>query len=519
MSRGFVAAVVLVAWVASLGWLVERRFVSPNGHFAAAAQHVPPGSAYYKVSWGSRQVGLASITVDTLAPTDSTPAQVRLSERLVIILAGAHGPERHEFSSNTLLTTRLGLRRAEVQVDGPRATATAEIVAIGDSVLTGLVHSAGGTWPTAQRIDGPLLPIGALPIQLAYREHPALGATVSHSVFDPVTLEYYATGATITGDSTFIIPDSVVKSATGYQVILSDTLRAWRVARIERGVPTHAWYDLNGFPVRSWTGGGLTFERTAFEFANDGLKALSDSAHPPRDLPALPLVAGPGDAALAAGTKGTLMVLPGAEYSDLQGAGPMQSFSGDTMTLGRMSFAPMRDPMRPVQPIPMTDLRFIAMLRGEPRLSPDDTSVTALARTIVGTETSARTAALRLTQWIHDHIAFVSDSAGGAWPTAAQVLSRRQGSAAGMAILFTALARRVGLPARPVAGLLVGGHVLRRHSWVEAFIGDWVPIDPAFGQFPATPAHARLLVGGTAEWAEYLPLVGALQPTAFLDGE
>ncbi|MGH7734116.1 MAG: transglutaminase-like domain-containing protein, partial [Gemmatimonadales bacterium] len=407
----------------------------------------------------------------------------------------------------------------DVRVDGPRGTAAAEITATGDSVLTGLVYSAGGAWPSAQRIDGPLLPIGALPIQLAYREHPELGATVSHIVFDPVTLEYYATGATITGDSTFIIPDSVVKTAAGYRVVLTDTLRAWRVARVERGVPTHAWYDINGFPVRSWTGGGLTFERTAFEFANDGLKVLSDTARPPAGLPALPSTAGPRDVALAAGTRGIQLVLPGAEYSDLQGAGPMQSFSGDTMTLDRMPYAPLRDPMRPLQPIPMTDVRFLAALRSEPRLSPDDAAVTALARTIVGTETSTRTAALSLTEWIHRNIAFVDDSAGGAWPTAAQVLSQRRGNAAGIAILFTALARRVGLPARPVAGLLVARNEIRRHTWVEAFIGDWVPIDPAFGQFPATPAHARLVVGGTAQWAEYLPLVGDLQPTKFLDGE
>lgn len=519
MSRGFVAAVILVAWVASLGWLAERRLVSPNGRFAATAQHVPPGSAYYRVLWGGRQVGLASITVDTLAPTDSTPAEVRLSELLVVVLAGAHGPERHEFSVNTLLGTRLGLRRADIRVDGPAGLGVAHIVARGDSVLIGEIDSTGGPWRSIQRIDGPLLPLGAFPIQLAYREHPDLGVTVSHPVFDPATLEYFAIGATITGDSTFIIPDSVVKTPTGYQVAHTDTLRAWRVALVQRGVPTHAWYDINGFPVRSWTGGGLTFERTAFEFANDGLKALDDSAHPETGLPRLPSTAGPGDSALAAGTVGWRMVLPGAEYSDLQGAGPMQSFSGDTMTLVRMPFAPLRDPMRPLQPIPMTDLRFLATLRGEPRLSPDDPAVTALARAIVGKETSARTAALLLMEWIHRNIAFVSDSAGGAWPTAAQVLSRRRGSAAGMAILFTALARRVGLPARPVAGLLVGRTRVRRHTWVEAFIGDWVPIDPAFGQFPATPAHARLLVGGTSHWAEYLALAGALQPTAFLDGE
>ena len=513
------AALILVVWVASLAWLAERRYGAPAGRSAASAQRVPPGAAYYRVSWGPRQVGLASITVDTLSPTDSTPAEVRLSERLVVVLAGPHGPERHEFSSNAFLTTRLGLRRMDVQLSGPEGKAAATITTRGDSLLSGTIDSTGGPWRSVQRIDGPLLPLGAFPIQMAYRERPAVGLTVSHPVFDPATLEYYATGVTVTGDSTFVIPDSVVKTDTGYQVARTDTLRAWRVALVQHGVPTHAWYDVNGFPVRSWTGGGLTFERTAFEFANDGLKALSDSAHPPAGLPTLPATAGPADSALAAGNVGWRVILPGAQYSDLQGAGPMQSFTGDTLALTRIPFAPLRDPMRPLQPIPMTDIRFIRTLRGEPRLSPDDSAVTALARRVVGTETSARFATASLVQWIHRNIVFIDDSAGGSWPTAAQVLARRRANAAGMAILFTALARRVGLPARPVAGLLVGRGGVRLHTWAEAFIGDWVPVDPAFGQFPASPVHARLVVGATSHWAEYLPLAGALRPTAFLDGE
>lgn len=514
-----VAALILVAWVGALGWLAERRMTT-TGRNGLLVQHVPPGAAYYQVLWGTRQVGLASITVDTLAATDTAPAQVRLSQRLVIVLAGPRGPERHELFSNAFLTTQLGIRRVEIQLNGPDGKGVALIRTDGDSTLTDVIDSTGGPWRSSQRLDGSLLPFAALPIQLAYREHPAVGVTSSHVVFDPAMLEYYAAGVTVTGDSTFIIPDSVVKEKSGaYEVERSDTVRAWRVAVTHRGVPTHAWYDVNGFPVRTWTGGGLTFERTAFEFANDGLKALTDSLHPPAGLPSLLPTAGPADSALAAGTIAWRLRLPGAEYADLQGAGPLQSFSGDTLALTRMPYQPLRDPMRPLQPIPMTDLRFLAMLRGEPRLSPDDTAITALARRIVGDETSARIAAGRLVEWVHRNIAFVGDSAGGPWPTAAQVLRSRRGNAAGIAILYTALARRVGLPARPVAGLLVRPKLARRHSWVEVFIGDWVPVDPAFGQFPATPAHARLVIGATSQWAEYLPLAGALQPTALPEGE
>lgn len=518
MSRGMAAALILVAWVGTLGWLAERRLAS-GGRRGSLAQHVPPGAAYYKVSWGGRQVGLASITVDTLSPTDTTPAQVRLAERLIIVLAGPHGPERHELSTNLLLSTQLGVRQAEIQLSDAAGRATARLRSVGDSILISSIDSTGGPWRASQRINGPLLPLGALPIQLAYRERPAIGMTLSHLVLDPATLEFFALGVTVTGDSTFIIPDSVVKEGDGsYRVAKTDTVRAWRVALSPHGVATHAWYDVNGFPVRSWTGGGLDFERTAFEFANDGLKALTDSLHPPADLPTLPAEAGPGDSTLAASTLSWRVRLPGAEYADLLGAGPLQAFAGDTLALSRMPYQPLRDPMRPLQPIPMGDLRFLATLRGEPRLSPDDTALTALAHRIIGDETSARIAAARLVEWVHRNIAFEGGEERG-WPTAAQVLQRRRGTAQGVATLTTALARRVGLPARVVGGLLLRPGVARRHTWVEVFIGDWVPVDPAFGQFPASPAHARLVIGASAGWAEYLPLAGALAPVPLPEGE
>jgi transglutaminase-like putative cysteine protease len=51
-------------------------------------------------------------------------------------------------------------------------------------------------------------------------------------------------------------------------------------------------------------------------------------------------------------------------------------------------------------------------------------------------------------------------------------------------LLFTAMARSVGIPARPVAGFVVYGDKLtRRHVWAEFYLPrfGWVPVDPALG--------------------------------------
>jgi transglutaminase-like putative cysteine protease len=48
------------------------------------------------------------------------------------------------------------------------------------------------------------------------------------------------------------------------------------------------------------------------------------------------------------------------------------------------------------------------------------------------------------------------------------------------------------------------------HAWPEVWLGDWVAVDPTFGQFPADAAHLRLTVGGLARQLELVRLVGQL---------
>jgi hypothetical protein len=72
------------------------------------------------------------------------------------------------------------------------------------------------------------------------------------------------------------------------------------------------------------------------------------------------------------------------------------------------------------------------------------------------------------------------------------------------------LARAVGLPARPTAGLLAVGGRFYYHAWPEVYLNDWVAVDPLLDEFPADAAHLRFVVGGLARQAELLPRIGRL---------
>ncbi len=76
--------------------------------------------------------------------------------------------------------------------------------------------------------------------------------------------------------------------------------------------------------------------------------------------------------------------------------------------------------------------------------------------------------------------------------------------------LFTALARSLDIPTRIASGLEYAGGRFYYHSWPEVFLGDWVAVDPTFGQFPADAAHIRLAIGGLERQAELLRLIATL---------
>jgi transglutaminase-like putative cysteine protease len=93
---------------------------------------------------------------------------------------------------------------------------------------------------------------------------------------------------------------------------------------------------------------------------------------------------------------------------------------------------------------------------------------------------------------------------------ARDVLVRRSGDCNAHTVLFVALARALGLPARPVAGLLLANGRYYYHAWAEVYLGDWVAVDPTLDQFPADVAHLRLVVDGLARPTELAPRVGRL---------
>ncbi|MBE0433928.1 transglutaminase domain-containing protein [candidate division WOR-3 bacterium] len=138
-----------------------------------------------------------------------------------------------------------------------------------------------------------------------------------------------------------------------------------------------------------------------------------------------------------------------------------------------------------------------------------DPQIINKAKEMIGNERDAARAAAKLTSGVYH---FLEKNPTASLPSALDVLHTRKGDCNEHAILFTALARAAGIPAKIYVGLVnLNGYAYYYHAWCAVWLGKWVPVDPTFNQFPADVGHLKLKEGEIAEQAAVLKVVGKLE--------
>src|SRR5690606_39824601 len=192
------------------------------------------------------------------------------------------------------------------------------------------------------------------------------------------------------------------------------------------------------------------------------------------------------------------------DLAGLDLAGGRQALAGDTLTVERETLldAGYRLPYA-------GSGEAAGELSATPLIQSNDPRIVRVAQRIADGETDPTAVARRLNEWVYARLA--KDIVASV-PSAVQVLEARKGDCNEHTVLYVALARALGLPARTAAGVV---HVQGRcyyHAWPEVWLGGrWVAVDPTLGQFPADASHLRMVVGGLARQVELVRLIGRLE--------
>jgi len=126
----------------------------------------------------------------------------------------------------------------------------------------------------------------------------------------------------------------------------------------------------------------------------------------------------------------------------------------------------------------------------------DAPAIRARTEEILDGEVNSWRAAEKLCEWVHT--AITEKKMSGGFGSSLTVLETLSGDCTEHTVLFIALARAAGIPARICSGITFAKDAFYYHFWPEVYVGSWIQMDPTFGQTIADANHIQL-GGSTVE--------------------
>ena len=116
--------------------------------------------------------------------------------------------------------------------------------------------------------------------------------------------------------------------------------------------------------------------------------------------------------------------------------------------------------------------------------------IQAKTEEILENEVNSWRAAEKLCRWVY---ASISDKKmSGGFASSLTALQSLSGDCTEHTVLFIALARAAGIPARICSGIVFAKDAFYYHFWPEVYVGRWVQMDPTLDQVIADANHIQL---------------------------
>jgi hypothetical protein len=158
-------------------------------------------------------------------------------------------------------------------------------------------------------------------------------------------------------------------------------------------------------------------------------------------------------------------------------------------------------------PLPAAE-KYKEYLSSNKYIQADNEDLISLAADIVGREKNAWKACKKITRWLQNNI---KPSYRMSFLSAREVLEKKEGDCTEFAVLFAALARASGIPAKINIGLVYYNNEFVFHAWNEVFVGQWVALDTALYQFEVDATHLIIYSGDLAYTNElYVKMIGVI---------
>lgn len=160
-----------------------------------------------------------------------------------------------------------------------------------------------------------------------------------------------------------------------------------------------------------------------------------------------------------------------------------------------------------VRELPIDEASLSEFLKPEPLIQSDHEQIREKAAEIVREATTDYDVAVLINEWVY---ASVSKRFSPVLSNALQTLNSLKGDCGEHTALAVALLRAAGIPARQVTGLVYVPEVegFAYHAWVEAYTGEWIQMDPTWGEIPVDATHIVLSCGDS--WDQVAAIMNSI---------
>lgn len=503
-KRTLLAAAILAGWLLTLGWHVRREYFGPPElQLVMGARGLAPGTHFYVVRMDGNAIGYSSARFDTL------PDGYRLEDNTLLEIPALGEVQRATTRSRVELDPALTLRSFDFLLSSPIGSFQAEGTLGPDSMLDVRIRAGGDEQSSRLQVARDVLLDAAVPLRLAAAGALQVGREFSVSVFDPSAMDQRRVAMRVAAVDTFIVVDSVryEPETRTFVPTVYDTVPVWRLDQEIAGATVQTWVDEDGQVVRATSPLGFEIERTVFELARaefDEARARPGRAAGYGSVIESTAIASNADLRDVEFTPRLAVRLHNVELQGFDLSGGRQELKGDTLIITR------EPAMRATYSLPWRgEGEPAAELAASPLIQKDDPAIVRAAREATRGTTDPAEAARLLNHWVYRTL---RKQITLSVPSARQVLDARQGDCNEHTVLYVAMARAIGLPARTAVGLVHVNGSFYYHAWPEVWLGEgWYAVDPTLGQVPADASHLRFLIGGLARQVELVRLIGRLQ--------
>ena len=313
-----------------------------------------------------------------------------------------------------------------------------------------------------------------------------VGKRYSLKVFDPFSLELESLALEVTG-----------KEKTMYK---GEEIEVYVVKSDYRGLEQTSWVSPEGEIIREETGMGWVLLKE-----DAGIAGRMSGSASGKDIELAELVSVPSNVELHKGVEHIRVIMDGAgEGFDLESQ--RQRVVGRRGEGRIIEINSMTIDMAEARALPIDGMR--EFLQPSDLIQSGDDDIRALAARIVGGEKNSLLAAKKINQWLFKNIYKVPVVS---IPSAIDVLKTREGDCNEHTVLFAALARAAGVPAKVNVGLAYADGRFYYHAWPAVYVGQWVEMDPTFGQDIADAGHIKLLEGGISRQLDIVKVLSKIK--------